>query len=261
MINRQEMSFFITCAPLKLPAMPIWAGQRTLNINWMKNFFTFLLIFVAIGLFAQGGGTKNGGVKGFVYDKSSGEPVPFATVNIDSSDLGATTDDKGFFNIPSLAPGTYNIRATYLGFENQVISIEIKKGQTDNIKFYMVAKSVDLKDVEISGERQKQLTESRVSVTSITPVEMKRMPTIGGEADVAQYLQLIPGVVSTGDQGGQIIIRGATSAQTLFLLDGIPIYNPFHSIGLFSVFETDVIKNVDVYTVVSLRNTVLAQGR
>ncbi len=214
----------------------------------MKNFFTFLLIFVAIGLFAQGGGTKNGGVKGFVYDKSSGEPVPFATVNIDSSDLGATTDDKGFFNIPSLAPGTYNIRATYLGFENQVISIEIKKGQTDNIKFYMVAKSVDLKDVEISGERQKQLTESRVSVTSITPVEMKRMPTIGGEADVAQYLQLIPGVVSTGDQGGQIIIRGATSAQTLFLLDGIPIYNPFHSIGLFSVFETDVIKNVDVYT-------------
>jgi hypothetical protein len=214
----------------------------------MNKFFTLLLLLVSVSLFAQNNAAKNGGVKGFVYDKSSGEPVPFATINIDSSDLGANTDDKGFFNIPSLAPGTYKIIASYLGFENQVITVEIKKGQANNIKFYMVAKSVDLKDVEINGERQKQLTESRVSVTSITPVEMKRMPTIGGEADIAQYLQLIPGVVSTGDQGGQIIIRGATSAQTLFLLDGIPIYNPFHSIGLFSVFETDVIKNVDVYT-------------
>jgi hypothetical protein len=59
---------------------------------------------------------------------------------------------------------------------------------------------------------------------------------------------VLPGVVSTGDQGGQVVIRGGTPIQTRFLLDGITIYNPFHSIGLFSVFETDVIKNVDVYT-------------
>jgi len=209
----------------------------------MKNFFLLLFILVSAGLFAQ-----KGSVKGFVYDKASGEPVPFATINVDSSDLGANTDDKGFFTIPSLVPGNYKIIASYLGFETQTITVEIKKNQAVNIKFFMVAKTVELKDVEINGARQKELTESRVSVTSITPVEMKRMPSVGGEADIAQYLQIIPGVVSTGDQGGQIIIRGATPTQTLFLLDGIPIYNPFHSIGLFSVFETDVIKNVDVYT-------------
>ena len=209
----------------------------------MKKILTLCLILMSLGLFAQ-----KGTVKGFVYDKSSGEPVPFAIIKIDSSEIGANTDDQGFFNIPSLPVGTYKIVASYLGYENQVITVDVKKGQTSNIKFFMPAKSVDLKDVEINGQKQKALTESRVSVTSITPVEMKRMPTIGGEADIAQYLQLIPGIVSTGDQGGQVIIRGATSTQTEYLLDGIPIYNPFHSIGLFSIFETDVIKNVDVYT-------------
>jgi len=212
----------------------------------MKKFLTLLLVFVSIGLFAQKG--PQGVVKGFVYDKASGEPIPFATVQVDSTDFGAGTDDQGFFSIPALAPGSYRLKATFLGYETQTISVDIKKGQITNVKIFLAVKSVELHDVEVSGEKQKSLTESRVSVVSITPMEMKRMPTIGGEADIAQYLQLIPGVVSTGDAGGQIVIRGATAVQTEFLLDGIPIYNPFHSIGLFSVYETDVIKNVDVYT-------------
>ena len=199
-----------------------------------------------MGSFAQKAAV--GTVKGFIYDKSSGEPVPFATVQIDSTDFGGTSDDQGFFSIPGLAVGTYTLRATYLGYEVQTVTVDIKKGQISNVKLFLAVKSVELKDVEVNGEREKNRTESRVSVTSITPIEMKRMPTIGGEADIAQYLQLIPGVVSTGDAGGQIVIRGATAVQTEFLLDGIPIYNPFHSVGLFSVYETDVIKNVDVYT-------------
>ena len=209
----------------------------------MKKIFALLLMLCSLGLFAQ-----KGVVKGFVYDKANGEPVPFATIQLDSSTLGTSTDDQGFFSIPGLNAGTYNLKATFMGYETQTVTVEIKKNQISNLKIFMVTKSVDLKDVEVSGERQKNLTESRVSVTSITPIEMKRMPTIGGEADIAQYLQLIPGIISTGDAGGQLVIRGATSSQTEFLLDGIPIYNSFHSIGLFSVFETDVIKNVDVYT-------------
>ena len=209
----------------------------------MKKFFTLLLLFFSLGLFAQ-----KGIVKGFVYDKANGEPVPFASIQIDSSDMGSSTDDQGYFSIPGLTVGTHTVKISFLGYEVQTVSVEIKKNQISNLKIFLATKSVDLNVVEISGERQKNLTESRVSVTSITPVEMKRMPTIGGEADIAQYLQLIPGVISTGDAGGQIVIRGATTSQTQFLLDGIPIYNSFHSIGLFSVFETDVIKNVDVYT-------------
>ena len=87
-----------------------------------------------------------------------------------------------------------------------------------------------------------------MSVTKITPKDIKLIPTVGGTADLAQYLQVLPGVIFTGDQGGQLYIRGGSPIQNKVLLDGMIIYNPFHSIGLFSVFETDVIRNADVYT-------------
>src|SRR5690606_13999774 len=87
-----------------------------------------------------------------------------------------------------------------------------------------------------------------MSVVKISPKEIKQLPTIGGEADLAQYLQVLPGVVFTGDQGGQLYIRGGSPVQNKVLMDGMIVYNPFHSIGLFSVFETDIIRNADVYT-------------
>ena len=61
-------------------------------------------------------------------------------------------------------------------------------------------------------------------------------------------MQVIPGVVFTGDQGGQLYIRGGSPIQNKVLLDGMIIYSPFHSIGLFSVFDSDIIRNTDVYT-------------
>ena len=77
---------------------------------------------------------------------------------------------------------------------------------------------------------------------------MRQIPTVGGQADLAQYLQVLPGVIFTGDQGGQLYIRGGSPIQNKVLLDGMIVYNPFHSIGLFSVFDTDLMRNADVYT-------------
>ncbi len=213
----------------------------------MKKFFSVLLLLLSISAIAQKN-TDKGSVKGFIYDKKNGEGIPYATVKVQGTDFGAATDDQGFFFIPNLTTGNYKLDINYIGYEAQAVEIEIKKGQTINLKLFMVTKTLDLKDVEISAEKQQRMTESRVSVISITPMEMRRMPTIGGEADIAQYLQVLPGIISTGDQGGQVVIRGGTPIQTKFLLDGITIYNPFHSIGLFSVYETDIIKNVDVWT-------------
>ena len=63
--------------------------------------------------------------------------------------------------------------------------------------------------------------------------DLEMIPTIGGEPDLAQYLQIVPGVIFTGDQGGQLYIRGGSPVQNKVLLDGMIIYSPFHSIGLF----------------------------
>ena len=87
-----------------------------------------------------------------------------------------------------------------------------------------------------------------MSSAKVTSKEIKSLPSVGGESDIAQYLQVLPGVVFTGDQGGQLYIRGGSPVQNRVLFDGMVIFNPFHSIGLFSIFETEIIRNADVST-------------
>ena len=87
-----------------------------------------------------------------------------------------------------------------------------------------------------------------MSVETIRPADLKKIPSFGGQPDLVQALQVLPGFISTGDQGGQLYIRGGSPIQNKVLLDGMIIYNAFHSIGLFSVFDSDVIANADIYT-------------
>jgi hypothetical protein len=87
-----------------------------------------------------------------------------------------------------------------------------------------------------------------MAVTRVEPKQIERMPAVGGEKDLAQYLQMIPGVIFTGDQGGQLYVRGGSPIMNKVMLDGMVLYNPFHSIGLFSVFDNDIIRNADIYT-------------
>ncbi|RME97652.1 MAG: TonB-dependent receptor, partial [Bacteroidetes bacterium] len=88
----------------------------------------------------------------------------------------------------------------------------------------------------------------QVSKVSVSPDQIRSLPSTGGESDIAQYLTVIPGIIASGDQGGQVFIRGGSPVQNKILLDGLTIYNPFHSIGFFSVFETEAIRSVDVLT-------------
>src|SRR5688572_27508807 len=121
----------------------------------MKRLLTLVLLLVSVALMAQ-----KGSVKGFVYDKATGEVIPFATVKIEGTDFGAATDDQGFFNIPNLAVGSYKVVVTYIGYETQIQEIEITKGKTVNLKVYSSVQSRELQDVEINAERQQKLTES-----------------------------------------------------------------------------------------------------
>ncbi len=206
-------------------------------------FKSLIWLLLPLSVMAQ-----KGTVRGIVYDKENGDPVIFSNVVIEGTTFGAATDLNGLFTIPNVPPGNYNIISFSLEHDTVILPAEIKAGKITTVTFYSPKKTVKINEVEISAEREEAKTEVKVSTISITTKQITRIPTVGGEPDLAQYLQVLPGVVSTGDQGGQLYIRGGSPIQTKVLLDGLTIYNPFHSIGLFSVFETDIIKNVDVYT-------------
>lgn len=191
---------------------------------------------------------QDANIRGFVYESKSGEPIIFSNVYLEGTNHGASTDVNGYFSITRLPAGRYTLLITYLGYDTIREEIQVKKGDVLNRKFLMKESAISLGTVNITAERIEAVSETKTSVINLTPKTLKKLPSIGGQADLAQYLQVLPGVIFTGDQGGQLYIRGGAPIQNKVLLDGMVVYNPFHSIGLFSVFETDLIRNAEVFT-------------
>ncbi len=206
----------------------------------------FLYSIVCSFLFLATVSAQKGTVRGNIFDKDTGEPVIYANVYLDGTTTGTNSDVNGFFTLTDVAVGEYILVASFIGFDTVRSEVIIKNNRIENKNLFMSENSVRLQSVNISARRERSRSEVQVSTVSISPREIKALPSAGGEPDIAQYLQILPGVVSTGDQGGQIYIRGGSPVQNKILLDGLTIYNPFHSIGFFSIFETDIIKNVDV---------------
>jgi hypothetical protein len=212
----------------------------------MKQFS--ILVFFALVLAAYSSVAQNASIRGFVYEKETGEPVIFTNVYLLNTSYGASTDVNGYYSITQVPPGSYQLTVTALGYDSIKMTVTLKKGDVLTRQLFLNKASYTLETVNVSATREEARTETRTSVAKITPKEMKQIPTIGGQADLAQYLQVLPGVIFTGDQGGQLYIRGGSPIQNKVLLDGMVVYNPFHSIGLFSVFDTDLMRNADVYT-------------
>jgi hypothetical protein len=216
----------------------------------MKLFFSFFL-FISFFSIAH---SQESNVRGFIYDESNGEPVIFQRINLlaisDSSIVGkAVSDVNGFFSMPNTPYGTYNAvieNPDYERFSKQVVvdasfmnfKFEIKKMDKVN----------ELDVTVISATSKKKKNEVLISTIRMDKKSIERIPSVGGESDIIGAFSVTPGVVTTGDQGGQMYVRGGTPIQNKILLDGMTIYNPFHSIGFFSVFETELVKNVDIYT-------------
>jgi hypothetical protein len=190
---------------------------------------------------------QTGEVRGFVYDKKTGEPLIFTTVFIQELMLGKQTDINGFYALSKLKEGNYTIKCAAIGYDTAIAKITITPGKITTQNLYAVAAVVKMDEATIFGDKQKARNDVKISVNTVTQKELKQLPAFGGEPDLAQYLQVLPGVVFSGDQGGQLYIRGGTPVHNKVLLDGMIIYNPFHSIGLFSVFDADVIRSADVY--------------
>ena len=206
-------------------------------------FLFFVVLFFSTTTFSQ-----TATVKGFVNEEATGEPVIFTSVYLAGTQYGAITDVNGYYVISKIPPGSYTLLVTYMGFDSIKTPMVLKSNDIISKNLKLKKSNISLREVNVSAEKEEQKTQIKTAVVKITPKQISQIPSIGGQSDLAQYLQVLPGVTFTGDQGGQLYICGGSPIQNEVLLDGMIIYNPFHSIGLFSVFDTDILRNVDVYT-------------
>ncbi|HAG48979.1 MAG TPA: hypothetical protein DCL07_03410, partial [Cryomorphaceae bacterium] len=200
-------------------------------------------------LFAQS--PLPGGLRGNIQEMGSQMPLEYAQIILTAEAGGKTfdafTNSDGYFQMNGLLVGNYIAQVKLAGFKTMSRAIQVKSGRIGFERFLLEESVVTLDDVVIDVRRQEQQTKVATALVQLSPKSITTF-SIGGEPDLMRALQVLPGVITTGDQGGQLYIRGGAPIQNLVKLDGMILYNPFHSIGFFSVFDTDILQKADVYT-------------
>lgn len=208
----------------------------------MKRILPLFFIFSVLTAWAQ-----PQMVRGFVYEKSNGAAIPYANVAVKASAKGAITNMDGYFQIADLPVGEVELSITFLGFNTATEVVRVYKNKPNTIKVYLEEGAEMLNTVDLNIERAEKKVKVNTAVVNLNPKSIETF-SAGGDPDLMKAISVLPGVVTTGDQGGQLYIRGGAPIQNLVLLDGMIIYNPFHSIGFFSVFDTDVLQSAKIYT-------------
>lgn len=180
-------------------------------------------------------------ISGYIEDQASGEKLIAANVYDSFSGAGAVTNTYGFFSL-TLPADSVALSFSYIGYQSQEERFVLSENRTLNVS---LSPYVELATVEVTAERSERIEERTQMSRMEVPVEqIKRIPALLGEVDVLKALQLLPGVQSGGEGQNGLYVRGGSPDQNLVLLDGVPVYNVSHLLGIFSVFNADAIKNV-----------------
>ena len=205
----------------------------------MKYLSSFL--FLILPLFSAGQDVFT--LSGYVKDAGSGETLIASNIiDADNPSQGTTTNTYGFYSL-TLPSGKYRMAFSYLGYKDQFFEVDLTKSIVLNVD---LSEGVMIDEVVISAEKETKRAnvESTQMGTIELPIEnIKKLPAIFGEVDILKTIQLLPGVLSSGEGNAGFYVRGGGPDQNLVLLDEAVVYNSGHLLGFFSVFNADAIKN------------------
>ncbi len=224
---------------------------RTLRLGHRAATWTFLLLVLAVG---QASGpsdaeAQEAAVQGFLIDSVTSRPLEGATVVLQQAGQEVRevlSDRNGLFQVPGLSPGNYLLRITLFGYIDHEERIQLDGGELRTANRRLVPSPVALEGIEVSA-RHPGAVKRELGRQTITSRDLERIPTPAASADLVSYLQTQPGVVGTGDRGGQLFVRGGTASENLTLMDGMIVYQPFHITGFFSAFPADLVDKAEFF--------------
>ena len=207
----------------------------------MKKIFLLVIFLVSLNINSQ----NNFTFSGYVLDSQTNELVIGASVIIDELNIGTITNSYGFFSI-TVKEGDYSVKTQNLGYKDDLQIISLNKNIILNI--YLTEEVESLDEVIVMENTEDIDIELPVlSLNIISGKTIKQTPVVFGESDILKTIQLLPGVSSAGEGASGFNVRGGAADQNLILFDEAIIYNSSHLFGLFSVFNSDAIKEVKLY--------------
>jgi outer membrane receptor for ferrienterochelin and colicin len=212
-----------------------------------------LSITILFSLLLSFSWAQNGVVKGKVSDANNNDPIPFANVIVEGTQIGSTTDLDGNFIITGLQPGYINLRVSYVGYQTKISSdVLINNNSVPFINIALKPRENELEEVVVKVNFLEKKEEAPLSMQSIGTKEIESNP--GSNRDISRVIQSFPGVGSTPAFRNDVIIRGGGPSENRFFLDGveIPVLNHFSTQGAsggpVGIINADFIRTVDFYS-------------
>ena len=215
--------------------------MSTCRTLWVLFTFSLLGLTEAAAQFAS--------IRGRVTDREDGQPLQGVHVLLDNRDgrrIGTATDKEGFYIISRIQPGAYVLAASFIGYEVYSDSLRVTFGETLTQNIELTLDETQMNEVVVESEREGG-SQPLAGFEKIRPSALLRVPMPDVSADLMSYLLTMPGVVTAGDRGGHLFIRGGTPTQNLILIDGMRVYQPFHIVGFYSIFPASILSYADVY--------------
>jgi hypothetical protein len=200
--------------------------------------------------FAVAGGTA-ATIQGVVRAEGSLEPIPLATVTIHELRRTVQTDAHGFFVLSSVPAGRWRVEAAALGYRGHALTIVASESGVVRLDFELPRQPVQLPGVLVRSDDPGAV--ESVAARDAGPAAMRlraqSLKTVPGlaEPDLLRALQMLPAVAAMSDYSSALYVRGGSPEQNLMLLDGVPLFNPYHVGGLFSALPTDAVSTVDLW--------------
>ena len=198
---------------------------------------------------AIGQEAEEAALRGFVRAETDGTPLQGANVVLRTPDgaieAAAVTNGDGFYQLARLSPGSYRLRISFVGYRAYRDTIRLSSGDRRTLSISLETASQTLEGVTVEG--RDPVEDAKAGLRRIESADIETIPSPGPGADLASYLRSLPSVTTTGDRGGRLYVRGGTPSQNLVLVDGVPIYKPFHIVGLYSTFPGDLVSGADFY--------------
>lgn len=183
-------------------------------------------------------------ISGYVTDGTSSETLIGANIFESRRSTGTATNPFGFYTL-TLPEGETELSFSYLGYESRHSHFELTKDTLLNIRLNSNNQLAEV--VVLSDKREAGIESTAMGAHEIPMAQIKNTPSILGEADLLKTIQLMPGVQAGMEGFAGMYVRGGGPDQNLVLLDGIPVYNADHLLGVFSIFTPEAIKNTTLF--------------
>ncbi len=180
---------------------------------------------------------------GYIRNATTGEPLVSASVFTDSVHI-TTTDLYGHYSL-TIPAGNRILNVQNIGMKDGKFQLAVYSN--GNLDVNMEEQIRVLKEVVLSSSKSSNIRNVQMGLERLTIANIKNVPTVFGEADVLRVVTSLPGVKTVGEASTGFNVRGGSADQNLILFNDATIYNPSHFFGMFSAFNPDVIKDIELY--------------